>query len=238
MTTGTEGIGLVVFDCDGTLVDSAGHIADTMADCFLAAGIAAPTPAEVARIIGLSLPIAIGRLLPHLDDVACHDLARGYRDAYRRRLAAGLMGDERLFDGVDAALKRLDGAGYVLGMATGKSIRGVERTVARFGFERLFVTIQTADTHPSKPHPAMMLAAMDETGADPARSVLIGDTSYDMEMARAAGARAIGVAWGCHAHQDLLDAGADLVVTAAAELDAAIATLIGAPLAPERRIGA
>lgn len=243
MTTEETGIGLVVFDCDGTLVDSAGEITDTMGDCFVAAGLAAPALADVSRIIGLSLPVAIGRLLPDLGEADCMMLADGYRTAYRRRLAAGLMGDERLFDGVDAVLRRLDRAGYLLGMATGKSIRGVERTVAQFGFERMFVTIQTADTHPSKPHPAMMLAAMAETGAAARRSVLIGDTSYDMEMARAAGARAIGVAWGCHAPDELIAAGAEHVVSDAAALDAAILALIGAPPAMvigdiERRIGA
>jgi phosphoglycolate phosphatase len=100
----------------------------------------------------------------------------------------------------------------LLGMATGKSRRGVAAILERFGLVSHFVTVQTADTHPSKPDPSMLLKAMAETGVRPADTVMIGDTTFDIEMARAAGAGAIGVAWGYHPVVALEKAGAHVIV--------------------------
>jgi phosphoglycolate phosphatase len=113
-------------------------------------------------------------------------------------------------------------------MATGKSRRGVNRLFDREGWHKDFATVQTADDHPSKPHPSMLLGAMQETGVAPARTVMIGDTSYDIEMARAAGARAIGVAWGYHTVAELAAAGADAIVERFEDLPAALEDVLSA----------
>jgi phosphoglycolate phosphatase len=104
-------------------------------------------------------------------------------------------------------------------VATGKSDRGLKGCLVNHGVFDLFVTLQTADRHPSKPHPAMLHAAMAEAGAAPAETVVIGDTAYDIEMASAAGVRALGVAWGYHEAEELLAAGAEAVAQTAAELE-------------------
>ena len=103
-------------------------------------------------------------------------------------------------------------------MATGKSQRGLEHCLAVHGLSGHFVTLQTADFHPSKPHPAMLEAALEEALATPAEAVMIGDTCYDIEMAQAAGVRAIGVDWGYHEAADLIDAGAEAVARSPGEL--------------------
>jgi phosphoglycolate phosphatase len=127
---------------------------------------------------------------------------------------------------VAAALEALDSAGCLLGIATGKARRGLLATLERHGLGSRFVTLQTADSNPGKPHPAMLLRAMAETGADPDRTVLVGDTSYDMEMARRAGARAVGVAWGYHDRRELEAAGADRIVERCEELADCVLSLL------------
>jgi phosphoglycolate phosphatase len=119
-----------------------------------------------------------------------------------------------------------------LGIATGKARRGVVHLMDRTGWHDHFVTIQTADDHPSKPAPDMILKAMEETGTSPHHTVMIGDTSYDMAMAKAAGVHAIGVAWGYHQRETLLKAGAELVVDDFAHLTRAIADLLADAPAP------
>jgi phosphoglycolate phosphatase len=117
---------------------------------------------------------------------------------------------------------------HLLGIATGKSRRGIDRLFDREGWHKSFATIQTADDHPSKPHPSMLLEAMRETGAAPASTVMVGDTSYDIEMARAAGACAIGVAWGYHTVAELTGAGAKVIVERFEDLPAALDDVLSA----------
>ena len=144
-----------------------------------------------------------------------------FRRRYTEELAA--------FDveaGAQDVLLRLTGpAGPTLGIATGKSRRGVSALVAKHGWDGWFRTIQTADDAPSKPHPAMVLQACAETGHAPARAIMIGDSSYDMAMARAAGARAIGVAWGFQPRAALIEAGAEAIAENFSHLEALIAEL-------------
>lgn len=210
---------LVIFDVDGTLLDSQEHILGAMAMAF--AGIGQPCPPRVAvlGIVGLSLPEAMAQLAPDLDGAA---LVAGYKAAFGSLRAEHLS---VLYPGARAALERLTARGIRLGIATGKSRRGLDHVLAAHRLAEFFVTTQVADDHPSKPHPAMLRAALAATGADPARAVMIGDTSFDMDMGRAAGIATLGVSWGYHPRAAL--AQADAVIDSFEELDAALEHLWG-----------
>ncbi|HVI52697.1 MAG TPA: HAD family hydrolase [Candidatus Sulfotelmatobacter sp.] len=198
---------LAVFDVDGTLIDSQHNIISAMTQAWAVHGLGTPRPDAVRRIIGLSLVEAVARLLPEPDDELAHRVAHSYKEAFQGlRLEAGTS--EPLFPGAVAALDALEAEGWLLGLATGKSRRGVDAMIERHGFQGRFVTRQTADDNPGKPHPAMLLRAMSECGADADATVMIGDTAYDMLMARQAGAHALGVVWGYHPPEDLTEAGA------------------------------
>ena len=201
---------LAVFDCDGTLSDGQAAICAAMAEGFAEAGLAAPDPHQVRRIVGLSLPSAIARLAPDETAEAHARVVGAYKQAFFRARERGLV-SEPLFEGIAALLGRLHGSGWKLGVATGKSDRGLHGCLRMHGIFDLFLTLQTADRHPSKPHPSMLELAMAEAGAAPADTVMIGDTVYDIEMAHAARCRAIGVAWGYHDPAELLAAGAEAV---------------------------
>lgn len=209
---------LAVFDCDGTLVDSQANICTAMESAFVEDGLPPPDRHAIRRIVGLSLPQAMAALLPH-DVMARHlHLADRYKAHFQALRASGTMDAEPLFAGIGDVLAHLGATGWQMGVATGKSDRGLSLILAHHGITDHFVTLQTADRHPSKPHPAMLEAAMLEAGAAPGQTVVIGDTSYDMEMAVAAGARAIGVDWGYHDPHELIDAGAVAVARDAQEL--------------------
>lgn len=202
---------LALFDCDGTLVDSHAAIGRAMDECFAAHGLTPPDRHATRRIIGLSLPHAMRALLPEAE-AGLHDaMAETYKSAFHRHRAEGLV-EEPLFDGIAEALECLEATGWLLGVATGKSDRGLRLCLERHGLHARFVTLQTADRHPSKPHPAMVEAAIAEAGAVPETTVMIGDTIFDMIMARAAGAHPLGVGWGYHDSHELLAAGAAAVV--------------------------
>lgn len=208
---------LAMFDCDGTLVDSQATICLAVARGFAACGIAAPGDRAARDIIGLNLPQAMAVLHPTGDADAHDALGEAYKAAFFDLRAKGLA-EEPLFDGVAGAIAALAARGWLLGVATGKSDRGLAHILANHGLTDHFITLQTADRHPSKPHPSMLEQAMADAGAAPATTAMIGDTSYDMAMARNAGCAAIGVAWGYHAADVLRDAGADVVATHASEL--------------------
>lgn len=210
-------IRLAVFDCDGTLVDGQASVCRAMDRAFAACALAAPDHHLVRRIVGLSLPQAIHRLRPEADAATRAALDTAYRDAFRAAREAGEL-VEPLYDGIADTIAALDDAGWTLGVATGKSARGLDHCLATHGLTARFATLQTADAHPSKPHPAMLEAALAATGAAAADAVMIGDTCYDIEMARAAGVRAIGVDWGYHTREELFDAGADAVALTPAHL--------------------
>ncbi|MEG3087938.1 HAD-IA family hydrolase [Sphingomonas sp. PB4P5] len=211
---------LALFDCDGTLVDSQANICQAMEQAFALHGLAPPARPAIRRIVGLSLVEAMRGLLPEAGDAQHHALAEDYKGAFRRMRDSGEMDDEPLFEGIVAALDVLAADDWVFGVATGKSDRGLAHVLAVHGITDRFVTLQTADRHPSKPHPSMIDTAMAEAGAVPATTVMIGDTSYDMLMARAAGARALGVAWGYHRPEELRAAGAHAVAEDATDLPA------------------
>lgn len=199
---------LAVFDCDGTLADGQANICLAMALAFADAGLADPDPREVRRIVGLSLPQAVAMLVPD-SDAELHDaVAEGYKRHFRAMRLDGRLAEEPLFRGIANALTALLDSGWTLGVATGKSDRGLALLLDHHGLTRHFTTLQTADRHPSKPHPAMLYAAMAEADALPETTVMIGDTGFDMAMAVAAGARAVGVTWGYHDRDTLMAAGA------------------------------
>ena len=214
---------LAVFDCDGTLVDSQANICQAMEDAFRIAARPAPPRATIRRIVGLSLVEAIATLLPEGDDALHRQMAADYKHAFFHLRTTGAMAEEPLFEGIAEVLQTLSDDGWLLGVATGKSDRGLAHILAHHGLAHHFVTLQTADRHPSKPDPAMLLAAMDEAGAAPQQTAMIGDTSFDMAMAKAAGARAVGVAWGYHDLQDLANGGADVVAERVAALPGLLA---------------
>jgi phosphoglycolate phosphatase len=205
-------IRLAIFDCDGTLVDSQDSIYRALQESFAGAGLPAPPRERARQIVGLSLVEAMGALLPDADAALHRALAEDYKTAFQRMRGRGQV-EEPLYDGIPELLDTLEADGWLLGVATGKSDRGLGLCLACHGLGRRFVTLQTADRHPSKPHPSMVEAALADAGADANMSVVIGDTSYDMAMAKAAGVTAVGVAWGYHPPGELIAAGADFVAT-------------------------
>ena len=214
---------LVLFDCDGTLVDSVGVIHASMVTTFREAGLSEPDMAATKSIIGLTLDIAIATLLNRAPDAESTRLAARYKEHFiaSRQLPNF---EEPLYDGIAELIETLARRDDVLiGMVTGKSRRGVDRVMETHGFGHHFLTIRTADDCPSKPHPAMVLECCTEMGVDPAATFVVGDAVYDMQMARNAGASAIGVEWGYHNREGLFASGAHDVIVRPADL----LTLIG-----------
>lgn len=215
--TAPSPVRLAVFDCDGTLVDGQGAVVSAMARAFAAHRLPAPDSHAVRRMVGLSLPQAVARLAADADHETVRAVVASYKEAFRKARAAGEIA-EPLYEGIAELLAALAGAGWTLGVATGKSDRGLDHCLAGHGIHARFATLQTADRHPSKPHPAMLEAAMAETFAEPDHTVMIGDTVYDIAMAARIGVRAIGVGWGYHEAEELIGAGAQFVAASAREL--------------------
>lgn len=213
---------LVLFDCDGTLVDSGNFIHRCMAESFVDAGMTPPELAQTFSIIGLSLPLAIAQLLGREPDEQVDWLTARYKENFVRLRAAPDFA-EPLYDGVLPLLSELGQKDDILlGLVTGKSQRGVRSVFERHGIGQHFLVVRTADDCPSKPHPAMVLESCAEMGVAPERTIVIGDAIYDMQMARSAGAMAAGVSWGYHGEQALLQAGAHHVLNTPHELHAII----------------
>lgn len=198
---------LAIFDCDGTLVDSGATIHVALADAFAENGLNPPPPEVSRRIIGLSLAEAMAALMPEWPAERHSALAEDYKRAFWRLRATGKV-EEPLFDGVLELLDALEAEGWLLAVATGKSDRGLKHCLESHGIHARFVSLQTADRHPSKPHPSMVEQAIADAGATPETSFVVGDTSFDMAMAVAAGAAAIGAGWGYHDAEELVAAGA------------------------------
>lgn len=217
---------LVIFDCDGTIVDSQNGIHAAMVHAYGTLGLVPPKRCDTISVIGLSLPEAFLRLSPGESAPMRRTLAEHYKQAFGQ-MRHDPAHEDQLFEGAAGVIDALARRGDMrLGIATGKSMRGVERLLDREGWHAHFTTVQTADTHPSKPHPSMIATAMADVGVPRHRTVMVGDTTYDIEMARAAGVGAIGVTWGYHAADALRDAGAHLLVDHYAALPDAIERLI------------
>ncbi len=198
---------LAIFDCDGTLVDSGATIYAALANAFSENGLELPPPEVSRRVIGLSLTEAMAALLPDAPAEQHAVLAEDYKRAFWQLRAAGKV-EEPLFDGILDLLDALEADGWLLAVATGKSDRGLKHCLDNHGIHARFVSLQTADRHPSKPHPSMVEKAIADAGAAPQTSFVVGDTSFDMAMAASAGAAPIGAAWGYHDAGELIEAGA------------------------------
>ncbi|MFV2051738.1 HAD-IA family hydrolase [Aliiroseovarius sp. YM-037] len=215
---------LIVFDVDGTLVDSQAHIIASMESAFAGIGLPSPSRDAILGIVGLSLPVAIPTLVPDADVATHRALVEGYKTSYMTlRSNDAAAASSPLYPGARDALDRLgDRPEVLLGVATGKSRRGLDHVLDQHGWKARFITQQVADDHPSKPHPSMLQAALSETGAEGRDAVMIGDTEYDILMGRAAGFRTIGVSWGYHDLDRLNAAGADQIIGSFNQLLAAL----------------
>lgn len=193
---------LIVWDVDGTLIDSQAHILHAMGRAFAAETLPVPDRDAVLGIVGLSLPQAMARLAgDHSADVQAR-LVEAYKDGFQAARSSGPA--SQLYPGALEVLQAMHAQdNVVMGVATGKSKRGLDHVFDTLDLHQFFVTTQVADFHPSKPHPAMVQAAMDAAGVDAAQTVMIGDTSFDMDMGVAAGVTTIGVTWGYHPQSQL-----------------------------------
>lgn len=190
---------LIVFDWDGTLMDSEARIVECMRLALDAVGADVLADHQLKQVIGLGLKEALATLLPDRDEGFYLRLADAYREYWLDPAAA----ECRLFNGIEALLYRLHGAGYLLGVATGKSRRGLDRQFDETGLGLIFASSRCADESRSKPAPDMLLAILEELGVSANETLVIGDTLYDLEMARSAGCERIGVTYGVHDHEQL-----------------------------------
>lgn len=220
---------LILFDCDGTIVDSQHAISAAMEVAFSAHGLVAPERSRIIEVVGLSLVSAVRELIPDHEPDLINRIAETYKDAFGtlRRQSAH---EEPMFPLARETIHALAATpGVVLGIATGKSRRGVDAIIERENLHGLFGSIQTADHHPSKPDPSMVHQAMTETGALPEQTVVVGDTTYDMLMALNARAKAVGVTWGYHPRTALGASGAHALIDCYSQLPATIDRVLAAP---------
>ncbi len=202
---------LIVFDCDGTLVDGQHLIIDAMQSACGLCKVTYPGDDAIRHIVGLSLMEAIALCHPEESEATHLALQQAFIDRFQQ-LRQREEDNEPLFNGVREVIDQLARDGYLLGVATGKSRRGLGLTLEKHGLNKYFVTLNTADDGPGKPHPAMLYNAMREAGVTPENTVMIGDTTYDIKMARAARVWAVGVSWGYHERDKLEQAGAHHIV--------------------------
>lgn len=195
---------LVVFDWDGTVVDSAARIVAAVRSASLSMDLAPAVAQDIVCQIGLSLETIFSTLHPDQDHEAVEQLCTAYRDNWSRNS----MIDAPPFDGAKACLQRLDALGIMLAVATGKSRRGLNQSFSDTGMNNHFVTSRTADEAFAKPNPQMLLDVLDQTGQDRQQTLMVGDTVFDMQMAANARVPAVGVCWGSHSREQLSDAGA------------------------------
>jgi len=216
---------LAVFDVDGTLIDSQNSIVSAMAHAWRSHGLVPPEREAALRLVGLPLAEVIAGLAPDEPPERWESLRLSYSGEWSRMRDEGRL-SEPLFPGARAALDDLERAGWVLGVSTGKSRRGLDKALEAHGLDGRFVTLQTSDVSAGKPDPEMLRKAMAEAGATPASTAMIGDTTYDVRMARNAGTYAVGVSWGYHEAAELRAAGAHAIIDDFADLPATLATLI------------
>ena len=203
---------LVVFDCDGTLVDSAHNVIACMRAAFEGVGLPAPQDTEIRRSIGLNPDVAVRMLAGRpLGDDLLEQIVAGYKSAFfQRRLQVDHH--EPLFPGARETLAALAADKVPMAIATGKSLRGVNAVITQHSLQDYFISLQTPDHNPGKPHPQMLEKAMAAAGTTSARTFMVGDTSFDMMLAKNAGCRGIGVNWGYHDEAELLESGAERLI--------------------------
>jgi phosphoglycolate phosphatase len=215
---------LIVFDFDGTLVDSRSLILESHRIVFGEFRLPAPSPVDSLALVGKSLDVILAQLAGPTAPIA--EMVRAY-DLLLPQLRADPAFAERPFDGVSDLLHELSSSSdIVLGIATGHRSDTIAPALEELRWSGFFRTIQAADTAPSKPHPGMLLQALAATGVTPREAIFVGDTTFDMEMAQAAQLRSIGVGWGYHQAERLIEAGANGVAQAVDELRTLIRSAI------------
>jgi len=214
-------IRLVVFDCDGTLIDSQHNIVAAVGRVFASIGRIPPPTDLIRRQVGLSAEAAIAGMLPDAEPHVHAEVFAAFQHL-RSSLQQSPRLPEPVFPGIQELIECLDHPAVFLGIATGKGYASLQAVLAEHGWSDRFHTLQTGDRCRGKPHPEMMLQAISEAGVAPEEAVMLGDTAFDIEMARAAGSRAIGVSWGYHARADLEQAGAQAIIDHPSELFAAL----------------
>ena len=213
---------LVIFDCDGTLVDGQHLIIAAMKESFLRHGLEAPNDRSTRRVIGLSLKTAVSIVLGPDQEHLADEVTETFKTAFHEIRLANTI-EEPFYEGARELVEKLSKRDDVLlAIATGKSLKGVDVMLERENWQNTFVSLQTADSAPSKPNPGMILNAMAESGVGPENTVMVGDTTFDMEMARAANTQAFGVAWGYHDVDQLAQSGAHMILDDYAALDTAL----------------
>ena len=217
---------LAVLDCDGTIVDSKTAIVTSMTAAFVNVDLAPPKPEEIVRIVGLNLADAMDVLLQGQKPEKVPTLVDAYREVATQHRAGGQW-ENPLYPDAKEVIQALNASGWLLGVATGKSKRGLDAVFDTHEIGHHFVTVQTSDIGPGKPAPDMLYRALRETGVEARNTVMIGDTTFDMEMAVNAGVSAIGVSWGYHTDKDLLAAGARVIVHGFRDLPGALESTIG-----------
>jgi len=215
---------LIIFDFDGTLVDSRALILECHRTVFTEFGLPVPAAKDSLALIGRSLELVLAELAG--DDAPIMRMVQAYG-----RVLPQLRGDctfaERPFEGIGELLEALSGRPDTsLAIATGHTSKAVVPALEALGWRDWFSTIQAADMAPSKPHPGMLLQALAATGVAADAAVFIGDTSFDMLMAKTAGVAGIGVAWGYHTAEQLAEAGASSVVSTVEELKTCVESLL------------
>lgn len=212
---------MAIFDVDGTLVDSRSSILRALIEAATILGHVPPSYDEARQIVGLSLPQAIAQMRPALDEVQVEAYCDEYKDAFLRFHAEPDF-HEALYEGADAHLRHLKAEGWLLGMATGKSRRGINRNREVFNWHGLFDAAFCADDGPSKPHPHMLELNMKALGVEPQNCIMIGDTTHDIDMANEAKVCSIAVSWGFHTVDELQHARPHKIVHDFAQLKLAL----------------
>ena len=215
---------LVVFDMDGTLIDSQDVIIEAMGRAFARINMPAPSAEQTRSIIGLSLDKAVSTIAPNLSPAEVTAGVAAYRQSFiEMRAESGAEAAAPMYPGARAALEHLHQQDATLmGVATGKARRGLDHAYASHGIGHFFVTHQTADGHPSKPHPSMLYQALSDTGVEAEHAVMIGDTEFDILMGKAAGFATIGVSWGYHSLDRIKAAAPDFIIDSYSELNATL----------------
>lgn len=222
------GLKLAIFDVDGTLIDSLAHIKASMVTAFSACDLPEPSEAQVRGIIGLSLFEAVDQIHPGLGEAKVDAVVEAYKKSFMDSRETQPRDETApMFSGALELLNQLHARDDVLlAVATGKSRRGLVKMFEAYGLDGMFATTQVADDHPSKPHPSMVEQCLCDTGVEPHEAVMIGDTTFDLEMGRSGGVKTLGVDWGYH-DTDFLRPFADEIVMEMTDIPAALNRLWG-----------
>ena len=218
---------LIVFDADGTLVDSQHALIEAMRAGFRSVGREVPSRNKLVGVAGLTPRDAFARLMPFVNDAELSEMALGYRHHYFEMHSQSVDGTA-LFPDVRNVLESLsDDPRFLVGLATGKSEQATKLMLEQFELDRIFDTVQFADRHPSKPHPSMLTTALSETATTPENAVVVGDTTADIQMAKTGGVTAIGVSWGFHSAEALKLQGAVCVIDRMTDLTGQLENIWG-----------